>query len=68
MISVYVTAHSTHFAYTIWAVRFSDLHIDDARHFPTIFLIDENMFFSMLNHDYPIREEHHKLAILVMLW
>ena len=46
MISVYVTAHSTHFAYTIWAVRFLDLPIDDTRHFPTkTFFIDENVIF-----------------------
>ena len=47
MISVYVTAHSTHFAYTIWAVRFLDLPIDDTRHFPTkkLFFIDENVLF-----------------------
>ena len=47
MVSVYVTAYSTHFAYTIWAVRFLDLPIDDTRHFPTkkLFFIDKNVLF-----------------------
>ena len=31
------------------------------------FFIDENVFFSMSNHDYSIREKHNKLAILVVM-